>query len=59
MLKGMVGAEGHPGAQQDIAHLSLGHRLETPALSDTQSYRQRLLWLNPAVDTIQYLLDLY
>lgn len=28
---GVVGALGHAGAQADIAHLSLGHRLEASA----------------------------
>lgn len=30
---GVVGALGHPGAQADIAHLSLGHRLEASSWS--------------------------
>lgn len=51
---GVVGAVGHPGAQEDIAHLSLGHRLETPAWSGAQSYNNnfyygstwQLIWLS-------------
>lgn len=29
---GVVGAVGHPGAQEDITHLSLGHRLKNTCL---------------------------
>lgn len=48
---GVVGAVGHARAQEDIAHLSLGHRPETPAWS--QSWRQHLQLLNSAVYVIQ------
>lgn len=41
---GVVGAMGHPGAQEDIAHLSLGHRLETPAWSGAQSYNNNFYY---------------
>lgn len=42
---GVVGALGHPGAQAHIAHLSLGHRLETsswPAARDDTLYGETI-----------------
>lgn len=51
---GVVGAVGHPGAQEDIAHHSLRHRLGTPAWFKAPSWTQHLLWLNSAVDIIQF-----
>ena len=41
---GVVGAVGHPGAQEDIAHFSLGHRLETPAWYGAQSYNNNMYY---------------
>ena len=40
---GVVGAVGNPGAQEDIAHLSLGYGLDTPVWSAAQSWIQYLL----------------